>query len=66
MQAQTNSEKITCFSPFFWVVEHSRRSVEARKNGGKQRGGCTDKKENQIFLIYSIRKFRMEQLQSHI
>jgi hypothetical protein len=25
----------------------------------------TDKKENQIFLIYSIRKFRMEQLQSH-
>jgi hypothetical protein len=26
---------------------------------------CTDKKENQIFLLY-IRKFRMEQVQSHI
>ncbi len=26
----------------------------------------TDKKENKIFLIYCIRKFRMEQLQSHI
>jgi hypothetical protein len=26
----------------------------------------TDKKENKIFLIYSIRKFRVEQLQSHI
>ncbi len=26
---------------------------------------CTDKKENQIFLIH-IRKFRVEQLQSHI
>ncbi len=25
---------------------------------------CTDKKENQIFLIYSTRKFGMEQLQS--
>jgi hypothetical protein len=29
-------------------------------------GRCTDKKENQIFLIYTERKFRMEQLQSHI
>jgi hypothetical protein len=29
--------------------------------------GChTDKKENKIFLIYIVRKFRMEQLQSHI
>ncbi len=26
----------------------------------------TDKKDNQIFLIYIIRKFRVEQLQSHI
>jgi hypothetical protein len=34
-----------------------------------KRGKCvehTDKKENQIFLIYSIRKFRVEQLQSNI
>jgi hypothetical protein len=29
-------------------------------------GGTLIKKENQIFLIYSIRKFRVEQLQSHI
>jgi hypothetical protein len=26
----------------------------------------TDKKENQIFLIYSVRKFRVEQLQSQM
>jgi hypothetical protein len=26
----------------------------------------TDKKENKIYLVYCIRKFRVEQLQSHI
>jgi hypothetical protein len=32
----------------------------------QDRCNCIDKKEKKIFLIYSIRKFRVEQLQSHI
>jgi hypothetical protein len=32
----------------------------------QQVGRYTDQKEKKIFFIYSIRKFRMEQLQSHI
>ncbi len=37
-------------------------SSKIRRQADSQR--CTDRKENQIFLIY--KKFRMEQLQSHI
>jgi hypothetical protein len=37
----------------------------AMHGGGCEDGDCTDKKENLTFLIY-IRKFRVEQLQSHI
>jgi hypothetical protein len=51
MQAQTKSEKITCFSPFSGWWSAPFRSVGARKMGGKWRGGCADKKENQVFLI---------------
>ncbi len=32
----------------------------------EREGEYTDKKEMKIFLIYCIRKFIMEQLQSHI
>jgi hypothetical protein len=34
--------------------------------GGGGGGRFSGKKENQIFLVQYIRKFRMEQLQSHI
>jgi len=44
---------------FAFALENASRSFSDSRNR-------TDKKENQIFLIYSIRKFRMEQLQSHM
>ncbi len=52
MQAQTNSEKLYVFLHFFsgwWITPAGL--WEQRKMGGRWRGGCTDKKEIQIFLI---------------
>jgi hypothetical protein len=58
-------------SPVGFVTFNSRAGAEAAKQdlqvgNDDNNTSCTDKKDNQIFLIYSIGKFRVEQLQSHV
>jgi hypothetical protein len=69
-QAGEWEEHSSCFLPELWG--QAPHYLSLRFSGGKHEGRernlyCfyTDKKENLIFLI-DIRKFRMEQLHSHI